>query len=82
MSEKRASAVPVEDKLDEIARLLALNIKRDRTLQIAITELASVGFQPTRIAELLGTTAPYVRVAISRAKKKANAVKPAPDSEA
>ena len=70
---KRSSAVdPVEEKLDEIARLLALLVTRDRVLQDAIGEMSSVGFGPTRIAELVGTTPGYANVAARRAKKKAS----------
>jgi hypothetical protein len=60
----------VEAKLDEVVRLLALNVKRERPLAEAIEELSQAGFGQTRIAELLGTSAAYVNVAIGRAKKK------------
>jgi CRP-like cAMP-binding protein len=57
------------DPLDEVARLLALSIKRERGLQDVIVELDSVGIQQARIAELLGTSAGYVNVALTRAKE-------------
>jgi CRP-like cAMP-binding protein len=57
------------DPIDEVARLLALNLKRERGLQEVIAELASVGIKQARIAELLGTSAGYVNVALSRAKE-------------
>jgi hypothetical protein len=73
-------ADPVEEKLDEIARLLgrldeiarllALLIARDRSLQDAVTDLSGVGFRPTRIAHLLGTSPGYAKVAVDRAKKR------------
>ncbi len=59
------------DPLDEVARLLALSIKRERGLQEVIVELDSVGIKQARIAELLGTSAGYVNVALSRAKEGA-----------
>ncbi len=75
MNEKQLSVASIEERLDEIARLLALNIKRDRSLQDAISELASVGFRPTRIAELVGTSPGYVNVAVRRAKQRSSAAK-------
>jgi DNA-directed RNA polymerase specialized sigma24 family protein len=66
------------DPLDEVARLLALNLKRERGLQDVIVELDSVGIKQSRIAELLGTSAGYVNVALTRAKdaeKKKKAAK-------
>jgi DNA-directed RNA polymerase specialized sigma24 family protein len=68
---KNSPADPVEAKLDEVARLLAILVARDRSLQDAVAELAGVGFGPTRVAELLGTTSGYAKVAADRAKKKA-----------
>jgi CRP-like cAMP-binding protein len=59
------------DPIDEVARLLALNLKRERGLSEVIIELDSVGIPQVRIAELLGTSAGYVSVALSRAKKPA-----------
>jgi hypothetical protein len=61
---------PVEAKLDEVARLLALLISRDRSLQDAVADLSGVGFGPTRIAELLGTSPGYAKVAVDRARKR------------
>jgi hypothetical protein len=60
----------VETKFDEIARLLAILVARDRSLQDAIADLAGVGFGPKRAAELLGTTPGYTQVAADRAKKR------------
>jgi CRP-like cAMP-binding protein len=57
------------DPIDEVARLLALNLKRDRGLQEVIVELDSVGIKQARIPELLGTTGGYVSVALTRAKE-------------
>jgi DNA-directed RNA polymerase specialized sigma24 family protein len=57
------------DPMDEIARLLALNLKRERGLQEVIVELDSVGIKQARIAELLGTSPGYVNVALTRAKE-------------
>jgi DNA-directed RNA polymerase specialized sigma24 family protein len=57
------------DPIDEVARLLALNLKRERGLQEVIVELDSVGIMQARIAELLGTSPGYVNVALTRAKE-------------
>ena len=59
------------DGQDEIARLLALQVR----LQIGsqgetIQELSKIGFGPSRIAELLGTTSNTVNVTLQKAKKK------------
>jgi hypothetical protein len=56
------------DPIDEVARLLALNLKRDRGLQEVIVELDSVGIPQARIGELLGTSGNYVSVALARGK--------------
>lgn len=63
------------DPIDEVARLLALNLKRDRGLQEVIAELDSVGIKQARIAELLGTSPGYVNVALTRAKESAGRTK-------
>ena len=59
------------DPMDEVARLLALNLRRERGLQDVIVELDSVNIPQARIAELLGTSSSYVSVALSRAKGQA-----------
>lgn len=63
------------DPMDEVARLLALNLKRERGLQDVIAELDGVNIPQARIAELLGTTGGYVSVALSRAKEQAKQAK-------
>jgi len=70
LSRKNTPADPVEAKLDEVAKLLAILVARDRSLQDAVAELAGVGFGPTRVAELLGTTPGYAKVAADRARKR------------
>lgn len=60
----------VANRLDEVARLLALLVARDRSLQDVIGDLSSLGFGPTRVAQLVGTTPGYAKVAADRAKKK------------
>jgi DNA-directed RNA polymerase specialized sigma24 family protein len=55
--------------LDEIVRLLTLELRDRRDTQVqAILALASAGFEPKRIADLLNTTPNTVSVALSRAK--------------
>ncbi|MCU1484943.1 MAG: hypothetical protein JWN67_1689 [Actinomycetia bacterium] len=60
------------DPLDEIARLLALQIRLTVGSQSAtIAELDRIGFTPVRMAELLGTTSDTAKVTAQRARKKA-----------
>lgn len=68
MAGSRREPLRALDPMDEVARLLALNLKRERGLQEVIVELDSVGFRQARIAELLGTSSGYVNVALTRAK--------------
>jgi transcriptional regulator len=57
--------------LDELIRLHALEVRRRADSQVeAILELRRAGIGPTRIAELLGTTANTVNVALANAKKR------------
>jgi len=61
----------LKEKLNVITKLLALNLVRDIKIQKdQIIALSSFGFKPSEIAELLGTTANTVNVALSRARKK------------
>jgi hypothetical protein len=64
-------AAEAMDPMDEVARLLALNLKRERGLQDVIAELDGIGIRPVRIAQLLGTSPAYVGVALGRIKKQA-----------
>ncbi len=57
---------------DEIVRLLALQVRMKLGSQAeAIRELSKAGFGPSRIAELLGTTAGTVGVTLAKAKRRA-----------
>jgi DNA-binding CsgD family transcriptional regulator len=59
------------DALDDIARLLAVVVKLQTSTQSeAIREMSRSGLGPTRIAELLGTTANTVNVTIQKDRKK------------
>ena len=61
----------VEQRLDEIVRLLTLSFRRTTEHQSeAILLLAQAGFGSTRIAELLGTTQGSVSGTIAKAKAK------------
>jgi DNA-directed RNA polymerase specialized sigma24 family protein len=56
---------------EEIVRLLAIQLRRSSESQAdAILELSRAGFGPTRIADLLGTTANTVNVTLQKAKKR------------
>jgi hypothetical protein len=64
----------VEERLDEIARLLAFLCKRlgpdGESLQEFVAGLGGVGLRPARIAQLAGTTPNYANVALNRARQK------------
>lgn len=64
------------DQQEEIVRLLVAQLRREAASQTdAILELRKSGFGPSRIAELLGTTANTVNVALATAKKKSSGKK-------
>lgn len=56
--------------LKELVMLLSVYTKRGVSQTALINELSEAGFQPKRIAELIGTTPNTVRVALHQAKKK------------
>jgi DNA-directed RNA polymerase specialized sigma24 family protein len=59
------------DPQEELVRLHVLNLRRSVASQTdAILELDSVGFGPSRIAQLLGTTPGTVNVTLQKAKKR------------
>jgi DNA-binding CsgD family transcriptional regulator len=69
MDEKQFNEIT--SKMDTIIRLLALSIVRDFQIQEQkITALSSLGFSPSEIAKLLGTTQNTVSVTLNRMKKK------------
>ncbi len=60
----------IEQRLDEIVRLLALSLRRNTENQAeAILLLSQAKLEPNRIAELVGTTA-TVRATQAKAKDK------------
>jgi DNA-directed RNA polymerase specialized sigma24 family protein len=59
-----------EALLDEAVRLLAILAKRGVSQATIITELNNAGFQPKRIADLLGTTPNTVSVTLHAARKR------------
>ena len=64
----------MEQRLDEIVRLLALSLRRTTENQTeAILLLSQAKLEPNRIAELVGTTASTVRGTQAKAKAKAKA---------
>jgi DNA-directed RNA polymerase specialized sigma24 family protein len=59
------------EPIEELVRLMAIDLRqRTQSQGEAILELNRAGFGPSRIAELLGTTANTVNVTIQKAKKK------------
>jgi DNA-directed RNA polymerase specialized sigma24 family protein len=60
------------DPQEELVRLKVMEIRQRLGSQAEmIVELNKVGFGPSRIAELLGTTANTVNVTLQKAKKRA-----------
>jgi DNA-directed RNA polymerase specialized sigma24 family protein len=58
-------------KLNMLVRLAALTFVSDKSNQEKIIMLRGAGFQPMDIADICGTTANTVRVALSTNRKKA-----------
>jgi hypothetical protein len=59
------------DIQEEMVRLLAIQLRREAGSQAqAIEEMSRAGFGPSRIGELLGTTANTVNVALNDARKR------------
>lgn len=59
------------DPLEEVARLLAIQIRRTAATQAeAVVELKRGGFSSRRIADLLGTSVSTVEKDLQRARKK------------
>ena len=54
----------------EAVMLLAILVKRVTLQSTLIAEFASVGFSPTRIAELLGASRNTVNVTLTNTRKK------------
>ena len=60
----------VLQRLDAIARLLALNLPKEIDQNQKMVILSELGLQPKDIAKILGTTANAVSIALHRSKKK------------
>lgn len=60
----------ISRKLDLLVRMSALSHIADKKRQEQIMMLSNAGFQPKEIADILGTTANSVRVALSTMRKK------------
>lgn len=59
------------EPIEEVARLLAIQIRRTAPTQAeAILELSRAGFSARRVAELLGTTPATVEKDLQRARNK------------
>lgn len=56
-------------ELKEISMLLAILVRRGTLQSTVIQEMGNVGMSPKRIAELLGTSANTVNVALHNARK-------------
>jgi DNA-directed RNA polymerase specialized sigma24 family protein len=66
--------MPTPKKMDaneELVRLTVVQLRRSAKNQTeVVVELDRAGFGPTRIAELLGTSANAVNVTLNKAKKR------------
>jgi DNA-binding NarL/FixJ family response regulator len=60
----------IADQLGKIVRLLSLVVTKGLNQRDQIALLASAGFQPKQIAELIGTTANTVSVTLAQMKKQ------------
>ena len=60
----------ISRKLHMLVRLAALSVVADKPQQEKIVMLSNAGFQPKEIADICGTTANTVRVALSTIRKK------------
>jgi DNA-directed RNA polymerase specialized sigma24 family protein len=68
--EEKALLKEIIYKLDKVISLLALNNVLNKKQGEQIAFLSNVGFQPKEIANILGTTANTVRVALTHIRKK------------
>jgi hypothetical protein len=69
MSMVRESEIQVSEKLDRVLRLLAMLAVKGLSQTEQIATLNRVGFAPKEIADVLGTTANTVRVALVGIRK-------------
>lgn len=68
--------VEIGEKLDVLIRLIAIGLCGDRTQREKIALLDSAGLRPKLIAELLGTTANTVSVALAGIRKDSKRKRP------
>lgn len=61
----------LSEKLDTLIRITAINSLTDKSLTEQVKILSEIGFQPKRIATILGTDSSTVSTLKSRLKKKA-----------
>jgi hypothetical protein len=76
MPKPAAQISPEADRLDEIVRLLVLDLTlRFDTQSQLIAELDRAGLGVARIAALIGTTPGTVKVAVQRSRRRADSAK-------
>ena len=76
MDEKQFEVIT--KKMDSLAKLLALNVIKDKTVNEQVDTLRKAGFRPIEIADLLGKTPNQINVTISlleKAKRKKESTK-------
>jgi DNA-binding CsgD family transcriptional regulator len=69
MNMPKEPGIEVSEKLDRVLRLLAMVAVRGLSQTEQIATLSRVGFSPKEIADVLGTTANTVRVALVGIRK-------------
>jgi hypothetical protein len=67
-----ASAPELMNALEEIAKLLALNLRRKRELEDVVADLDAAGFDRARIGELLGASPSRVDAALAMYDRRAH----------
>ena len=71
MAKSRASTPALEGPEQELVALVVLLLRREADSQSELArEMHTVGFGPSRIASLLGTTSNTINQAIHKGKKK------------
>lgn len=73
MAKSKGSGSSLNDPGEELVALAVLLLRRQASSQSELArEMHSVGFGPSRIASLLGTTSNTVNQAIQKGKKQSN----------
>lgn len=69
MTPKQDETSSLEERLDDLGRVLIVSMGRDHSAQEIIEKLSKAGMRQARIARLTGSSPGYVSVALARANK-------------